>query len=111
MAVDEVLINGRRYRVPERIVVLDFWNKVSAKANVEKYVLRLLVPCYFTECPPSREGEMPTSGLSSPLTSLSSLEDLDERIPSENHSAHDADDLMAAQVGLSLSLNAVVNGL
>lgn len=38
MTVDEVLINGRRYRVPERIVVLDFWNKVSMKANVEKCV-------------------------------------------------------------------------
>ncbi|KAJ7093105.1 hypothetical protein C8R44DRAFT_397972 [Mycena epipterygia] len=92
VTVDEVLINGRRYRVPERIVVLDFWNKVSAKANIEK------------------EGEMPTSGLSSPLTSLSSLEDLDERIPSESHSLDD-DDLMAAQVGLLLFMNAVVNGL
>ena len=27
--VDEVLINGRRYRVPERIILLDFWNKIS----------------------------------------------------------------------------------
>ena len=29
MPVDEVLINGRKYRVPERIVVLDFWGKVK----------------------------------------------------------------------------------
>lgn len=29
IAVDEVLINGRRYRVPEKIVTLDFWNKIS----------------------------------------------------------------------------------
>ncbi|KAJ7043330.1 hypothetical protein C8F04DRAFT_1074418 [Mycena alexandri] len=83
VTVDEVLINGRRYRVPERIVVLDFWNKVSTKANVEK------------------EGELPESGMSSPLTSLSSLDDSDERIPSET-SAHDAsldsEDLRAAQM-------------
>lgn len=29
VAVDEVLINGRRYRVPERVIVLDFWNKLN----------------------------------------------------------------------------------
>jgi hypothetical protein len=28
-AVDEVLINGRRYRIPERIILLDFWNKIG----------------------------------------------------------------------------------
>lgn len=26
--VDEVFINGKRYRVPERIIKLDFWDKV-----------------------------------------------------------------------------------
>ncbi|KZT26346.1 hypothetical protein NEOLEDRAFT_1063514 [Neolentinus lepideus HHB14362 ss-1] len=29
VSVDEVMINGRRYRVPEKVVVLDFWNKVK----------------------------------------------------------------------------------
>ena len=29
IAVDEILINGRRYRVPERVVILDFWDKVG----------------------------------------------------------------------------------
>ncbi|KDQ33702.1 hypothetical protein PLEOSDRAFT_1029425, partial [Pleurotus ostreatus PC15] len=29
VAVDEVLINGRRYRVPERVIVLDFWNRIN----------------------------------------------------------------------------------
>lgn len=40
VAVDEVLINGRRYRVPERIILLDFWNKVSKNPppDVPKYV-------------------------------------------------------------------------
>lgn len=28
MSVDEVHINGRRYRVPERVIVLDFWDKL-----------------------------------------------------------------------------------
>ena len=27
--VEEVLINGRRYRVPERVVILDFWDKIN----------------------------------------------------------------------------------
>ncbi|KAJ6618238.1 hypothetical protein B0H10DRAFT_1795520 [Mycena sp. CBHHK59/15] len=85
VAVDEVLINGRRYRVPERIVVLDFWNKVSTNTHVE------------------REGEQPASGMSSPLTSLSSLDDFDERIPAPgNHpsheTSHDDEDLRAAEV-------------
>ena len=26
--VDEVFINGKRYRVPERIIKLDFWDKL-----------------------------------------------------------------------------------
>ncbi|TDL25052.1 hypothetical protein BD410DRAFT_820220 [Rickenella mellea] len=29
VVADEVLINGRRYRVPERVIVLDFWSKVK----------------------------------------------------------------------------------
>jgi len=28
VAVDEVFINGKRYRIPERIIKLDFWDKV-----------------------------------------------------------------------------------
>ncbi|KAJ7684777.1 hypothetical protein DFH06DRAFT_1463025 [Mycena polygramma] len=91
VAVDEVLINGRRYRVPERIVVLDFWNKVSTKANVEK------------------AGEQPASGMSSPLTSLSSLDDSDERIPSATQSvddaSHDVEDMRAAQMLCNFQLS------
>jgi hypothetical protein len=29
VSVDEVLINGRRYRVPERVITLDFWGKLG----------------------------------------------------------------------------------
>jgi len=29
MNVDEVHINGRRYRIPERVIVLDFWDKLT----------------------------------------------------------------------------------
>ncbi|KAF9264939.1 hypothetical protein L218DRAFT_215094 [Marasmius fiardii PR-910] len=35
--VDEVLINGRRYRVPERIILLDFWNKLNKNPNDSRY--------------------------------------------------------------------------
>jgi hypothetical protein len=28
VSVDEVFINGKRYRIPERIIKLDFWDKV-----------------------------------------------------------------------------------
>ncbi|KAJ6547196.1 hypothetical protein B0H19DRAFT_1266136 [Mycena capillaripes] len=87
VAVDEVLINGRRYRVPERIVVLDFWNKVSAKTNVTK------------------EAEQTASGMSSPLTSLSSLDDSDERIPSETHPARADEDMRAAQMLCNFQLS------
>ncbi|KAF7359443.1 Histone deacetylase associated PHD protein-2 [Mycena sanguinolenta] len=95
VAVDEVLINGRRYRVPERIVILDFWNKVGTKPNLDK----------------DADAEAASSGLSSPLTSLSSLDDSDERIPipSRRHSAQDlsdeSEDLKAAQMLCNFQLS------
>ncbi|KAF8514024.1 hypothetical protein JB92DRAFT_2920657 [Gautieria morchelliformis] len=58
MSVDEVHINGRRYRVPERVIVLDFWDKLGHGRRPQ---------------PPS--GLL--SGLSSPLTSLSSLDGIE----------------------------------
>ncbi|KAF8502553.1 hypothetical protein BU17DRAFT_58719 [Hysterangium stoloniferum] len=57
MNVDEVHINGRRYRVPERVVVLDFWDKIGRGHRLQ---------------PPA--GLL--SGSSSPLTSLSSLDEI-----------------------------------
>ncbi|KAI8998911.1 hypothetical protein BD414DRAFT_512473 [Trametes punicea] len=63
--VDEVLINGRRYRVPERIITLDFWDKVARNRGVHTEARRELDH---------------SSGLSSPLTSLTSLDD-DESVP------------------------------
>jgi len=27
--VDEVTINGRRYKIPERVIRLDFWNRIN----------------------------------------------------------------------------------
>ncbi|KAI0781240.1 hypothetical protein BD413DRAFT_24898 [Trametes elegans] len=62
--VDEVLINGRRYRVPEKIIKLDFWDKVSGYHGTH------------TESSDIDDA----SRLSSPLTSLSSLE-ADDRAP------------------------------
>ncbi|GJE97073.1 hypothetical protein PsYK624_132830 [Phanerochaete sordida] len=60
MAIDEVLINGRRYRVPERVITMDFWNKTGkGRSHVHE--------------------ERPLhSALSSPLTSLSSVDPMDE---------------------------------
>ncbi|KAJ6500369.1 hypothetical protein C8R45DRAFT_977405 [Mycena sanguinolenta] len=95
VAVDEVLINGRRYRVPERIVILDFWNKVGTKLNVDQ----------------DADAEAASSRMSSPLTSLSSLDDSDERIPlpSRRHSAQDlsdeSEDLKAAQMLCNFQLS------
>ncbi|KAF8582197.1 hypothetical protein K439DRAFT_1635501 [Ramaria rubella] len=62
MKVDEVHINGRRYRIPERVIVLDFWDKLNRRRR-----------------PPAPAGLL--SGLSSPLTSLSSLDDIEPYKP------------------------------
>ena len=35
LVLDEVLINGRRYRVPERVIMLDFWSKMSKERHPE----------------------------------------------------------------------------
>ncbi|KAF6764967.1 hypothetical protein DFP72DRAFT_1029512 [Ephemerocybe angulata] len=76
--VDEVLINGRRYRVPERIVILDFWSKLNRHGAEE-------------------HRDMDTvSALSSPLTSLSSLDDLDD--PMDGNSLRENRDMQAAQL-------------
>ncbi|PFH47177.1 hypothetical protein AMATHDRAFT_68300 [Amanita thiersii Skay4041] len=83
--VDEVLINGRRYRVPERIILLDFWSKLRKN-----------------ELPRDREGDA-SSRVSSPLTSLSSLEDLDDRISSDTNSQQsNSDEFKVAQMLLGL---------
>ncbi|KAG6811866.1 hypothetical protein H0H92_005442 [Tricholoma furcatifolium] len=88
VAVDEVLINGRRYRVPERIIILDFWNKLNkAEPQLDK------------------ESNL-ASAISSPLTSLSSLSDEEQAIPDLPVVPHDAEDLKVAQprvAGLSTS--------
>lgn len=60
LVLDEILINGRRYRVPEKVIMLDFWNKISKNQHLDQ--------------------RPPVSAMSSPLTSLSSLDDFDESI-------------------------------
>jgi hypothetical protein len=60
LVLDEILINGRRYRVPEKVIMLDFWNKISKDQHLDQ--------------------RPPVSAMSSPLTSLSSLDDFDEGI-------------------------------
>ncbi|KAG6910907.1 hypothetical protein DXG01_006590 [Tephrocybe rancida] len=85
--VDEVLINGRRYRVPERVIVLDFWNKLNkSEPQVDK-------------------DSNIASGMSSPLTSLSSLDDEDQALPDLPMSPHDPEELKVAQLLFSLSIS------
>lgn len=81
MAIDEVLINGRRYRVPERVITMDFWNKTGKGKP------------HFQDA------------LSSPLTSLSSVDPMDEDeiediapkvSPENNKLQFDLDQLKAA---------------
>ncbi|KAI0928212.1 hypothetical protein AcW1_005527 [Taiwanofungus camphoratus] len=86
IAVDEVLINGRRYRVPERIITLDFWNKVGKPVGVME------------------EDSDDSSAISSPLTSLSSLDD--DEIPVSDSSAtlFSLEDIAAAHLLCALKL-------
>ncbi len=108
--VDEVLINGRRYRVPERVIVLGFWSKVRQTRNGggrPTCVILSFFPVYFwvdwlsIHSPKIRE-VAPTaqSNASSPLTSLSSLPDVDSPPPSSSITSvpcqmnkEDADDI------------------
>lgn len=96
VAVDEVLINGRRYRVPEKVIVLDFWNKLNkSEKKTEKCVHHL---CYVSTTDERIRDSNMDSAMSSPLTSLSSLDDLDEHITPYPHPIHDAEDFKVAQV-------------
>ncbi|KAI0085417.1 hypothetical protein BDY19DRAFT_996765 [Irpex rosettiformis] len=65
LAIDEVLINGRRYRVPEKVITMDFWNKTG-----KPY-------------PQPHRSYDHHSRASSPLSSLSSLSD-EEMHPMES---------------------------
>lgn len=48
ISVDEVLINGRKYRVPERIIILDFWNKLRrGETSDSRFVYHQLVWKYL----------------------------------------------------------------
>lgn len=41
ISVDEMTINGRRYRVPERVILLDFWSRIKQKPaeEISMYVI------------------------------------------------------------------------
>ncbi|KIL69543.1 hypothetical protein M378DRAFT_156743 [Amanita muscaria Koide BX008] len=82
---DEVLINGRRYRVPERVILLDFWSRL-----------------HKDDLPKDRDLG---SNISSPLTSLSSLDEADDRL-SQEQSRHPGkpEELQVAQMLLGLRL-------
>lgn len=82
---DEVLINGRRYRVPERVIVLDFWNKLNKFGEQTNKDVDLV------------------SGMSSPLTSLSSLDELDDQVSDTGPAVDGINDLKVAQLLCRLS--------
>ncbi|KAI9569108.1 hypothetical protein HD554DRAFT_2095314 [Boletus coccyginus] len=85
LVLDEVLINGRRYRVPERVIVLDFWSKMSKEQHPEHH----------------REKDI-MSVTSSPLTSLSSLDETDDDPQFQSSSSQEPsisfDELRTAQL-------------
>ncbi|KAL1691417.1 hypothetical protein GGG16DRAFT_124900 [Schizophyllum commune] len=56
MDVDELTINGRRYRVPEKVIVLDFWNKVATNPPSEEIKDHSVV--YSPPRQPSRRDEL-----------------------------------------------------
>ncbi|KAH8102869.1 hypothetical protein BXZ70DRAFT_756100 [Cristinia sonorae] len=78
MTIEEVLINGRRYRVPEKIITMDFWNKTKRRENIRD--------------------DDDSSAMSSPLTSLSSLEDVEDVVhpPTTQLGLFNVDELKAA---------------
>ncbi|GJJ12447.1 hypothetical protein Clacol_006689 [Clathrus columnatus] len=125
MNVDEVHINGRRYRVPERVVILDFWDKLRS-ANRPSFVYSLLQALIALRLVSNTSHHIfrkaPAgifSGVSSPLTSLSSLEDeppsprlsltgdAPEGSVLKNHTTSNLDLLHAANVGQSTKLTLV----
>ncbi|KAF9452811.1 hypothetical protein P691DRAFT_659886 [Macrolepiota fuliginosa MF-IS2] len=85
IATDEVLINGRRYRVPERTIVLDFWGKLS-KSNGSQH-----------------QSDGISSAVSSPLTSLSSLDDFGED-PHDTGFTLETDEFKVAEMLCSLKI-------
>lgn len=91
------MINGRRYRVPEKIIVLDFWNKLNKRDDFQRYALSIYTirnSCLTIK----RDTDIP-SGASSPLTSLSSLDDPEDRPRSQSPAPMaDLDDFSVAKV-------------
>lgn len=101
---DEVLINGRRYRVPEKVILLDFWNKLRKDVGQKD---KCVYHFYHVKSFSIIFRDL-NSALSSPLTSLSSLDDMDERVPEENRQSLKADDLKVAQASVSFPFNEYV---
>lgn len=99
VAADEVLINGRRYRVPERVVVLDFWNRLNkVGVQLDKYA-QFKPPYPKTQKKGSFRDLNLGSEMSSPLTSLSSLDDPDDRqLTGLSPPLYDPEDVKVAQV-------------
>lgn len=100
--VDEVLINGRRYRVPEKVIILDFWNKLNkCDEHIQRYGASFVEPLI---CLSFIRDEI-ASGMSSPLTELSSLDDEDDLSSQPSQVANDDfDDHSAAEVSSFITI-------
>ncbi|XP_006458322.1 hypothetical protein AGABI2DRAFT_183411 [Agaricus bisporus var. bisporus H97] len=88
IATDEVLINGRRYRVPERTIILDFWGKLNKGYSPQQQDVK----------------DVASSAMSSPLTSLSSLDDFGDDPQHDSNLNRGDDELKIAQMLCSLKL-------
>jgi len=73
VAVDEVFINGKRYRVPERIIKLDFWDKVYGQHGPTQRSAQ--AHTFFRQC--MKRSDRSKNGADVPLSPLTSLSSLD----------------------------------
>lgn len=73
VAVDEVFINGKRYRVPERIIKLDFWDKVYGQHGPTQRSAQ--AHTFFRQC--MKRSDRFKNGADVPLSPLTSLSSLD----------------------------------
>jgi hypothetical protein len=108
VAVDEVFINGKRYRIPERVIRLDFWDKVySLHYPTQRFVEARSLPWQLTK----RYSRLKNSAdvLLSPLTSLSSLDGDESETAKNPLYGMGVEDVRLALVGYSLSVKSSHN--
>ncbi|KZP01235.1 hypothetical protein CALVIDRAFT_127838 [Calocera viscosa TUFC12733] len=98
MKVENVVINGKRYRIPEKTIILDFWDALQGKQpqpacteslRTSEAPTDILTP--LPDAPLTRTAGL-DSGFSSPLSSLSSLSSIPEEEISSDPPSEPAED-------------------